>query len=369
MEQTNENKKFLSELLVLKTGLALISDEAEKIAAAEKDCEDKKQKLDSAEISNGHIRNAVSTDEKEVSEKTKGAVTKSSSAAIRNILKVLLIVGGIVLIISFPIKMINLLLELENGLAANISQEAVQAAIETDMILSLVGGIAAIIIGIVLAVKDHRRKGDVTYAIQELGSLKKSLKMRKKQLSDSELLVGGLRVDFENAKNKYDVVFAESSSVANLLYQTLVYNYNDTLRVQYWKHIDLIFDYIDAGVAENKKEALLLAIQQEQTDQIVGAVERANANMCAAIRSSVDLMRYDMANHLSTLSNQLEIQHREMVSKLDGLGRDISAVNSRMTEINNQSAMTNTLLAKNNQTTKKLADDMAYIVNYAKKQF
>lgn len=359
---TTENQKLLSDLLVLKTGLSLMSEEADKIAKAEKDYEEKSREYSAIENEVQMFSSGISKTKKETDERRKRLINDIVLNIVKKVVSLLLLIGGWALVILGAVK-----------IAQNISFLSGSASITDDEgklgVALVVLGAASILIWLFTIPKRMKNKSIISYSSKEYKASKDKQIRNKQSLQSAQSNFYRLSQELSVVKSNYEDVYQKSTGIASIIYKTLYTNYNDVLRVQYWKFIDLIFDYIDSGIAENKKEALLLAIQQEQTNQITNAIEKANANICFAIYHSTNELRNDINANFSVLSKQMAAQHKEMLSSLTATNDNLKAINERMAEFGQELTLSNSLLEKSNQNSMKLVSDMEYVTHYVRKHY
>ena len=342
-----ENKQLISELLLLKTGLSILSDEADKIIEAEKTYQEKSETLsytkDSIESKKRWYKERKAVADKQGREL---AAYKAKEASKRS-MGTLAILGAVVLFI--------------------VGAKLMTSSVSTGL-LCILSAIGCLIFGSSIRNPGQfkRVKGpDVRAKVD----FERTEKHDREEIRKLEAEYPVVLDEYEAAKANYEKVYGETYPVALVLYETLYQNFNDTLRVRDWQYLDLVIHYLDSERADTKKEALLLVDRQVQNNEIVAAINQASAEICNTIRTVGDLIRFDMQRHFTALSTQLASQHQKMMTQLDGMAASNRAVADKLGAIATNQAMQTALLGKINVTSQKLAEDASFISRYSRKYY
>lgn len=353
---TEENKNFLSQLLVLKTGIAMIAVEAEKIQSLENEISEKNKKLEAANSSIDTVSTNLNNLSKKVSEEKQAITTYAIQKRLRKLISLFFILGSLFLAFVAPI------LEFLSFKDYNTLKPEELVQFLKDWLVKLIIAVIFFIIWIIIKIRNKRNplRQPSTYYTK---SYKQNKKTHETQMLEMVSTKDNLTQEIASAKERFTSVCETSIPLIQIIYETLYKNYNDVLRVRDWEYIDLIFHYIDSERADNKKEALLLVDKQKQTEEIVHAVNNATAEICRSIRYATDLIQFNMDNHFKNLSTQLAVQHSQMMGAMSQTAASISSLSSKLSDISSQSAMQTALLKKNNESSQKLVQSMNNVMN------
>ena len=161
--------------------------------------------------------------------------------------------------------------------------------------------------------------------------------------------------------------------------QALIDQLGHFLTEEDWKNVDLLIFYISTGRADSLKEALLLVDQQQQTNQIVGALNAA----AQYISNTIDENSYKLAvlidSGFNKLCNQLkENQHHtirafsQIKESVQGIGEKVNyelkaignTIESQGEAILDAERLNAALLRQANQSSEDLMYELRYNQRY-----
>ncbi len=139
-----------------------------------------------------------------------------------------------------------------------------------------------------------------------------------------------------------------------------------------WQNLDLIIYYFETGRADSRKEALQLVDKEIQTKTIVQALGYATKEICENIRDGLNQVRSDMIQCFGlmgrliseTAVNMAKFQHslhQEQMGAIRAAEAYNEATYARMTELVSSVNLQNALQAKANESSERLASDVAYM--------
>lgn len=392
-----EKKEILSKLYCIKSGLSAISIEKDKVCNEEK----KLNKLRLEIEKNDELITKLNTDiEKEQAEISSLGYARFSQYKKPNIFGCVneALIGLAMAVVGAPILVIVGSLLIGIILAFSGANTDVAFAFMKDWKIFLYAIIICALITIpVYTYIEYRGKvknyewqvRNVEYAKQTNNERSTEHQRNKTQF---ELQRQETSVMLEKNSKSYKenlVVYADVKNVcvptANTLYDALVMEYNSLLDSRDWKHLDLIIFYYETGRADTLKEALQQVDRQVQTDTIVKEIKNASKNICATLKNSISNLQASMERGFANLSNQLDIQHKETMGKLDsidkgiqGLRSDIKDLNksikdgnaimneisNNMSKISEATYLQNALLEKISVDSMSLVSDANYMIDY-----
>ncbi len=162
----------------------------------------------------------------------------------------------------------------------------------------------------------------------------------------------------DNRSEYYSKKIAPYKVVGDAVYVALVAEYSSLLDPRDWKWIDLIIYYFETGRADNIRDALLLADKERQTQQIIASIKEASQNICTTINDGFMMIKNTMIRCFDNLTNTIN----SGFNKLNGtIQQGIATNNSLMLANLNATRLQNSLIAKSNQTSEQLMEDVHYI--------
>lgn len=188
------------------------------------------------------------------------------------------------------------------------------------MILGALIGVVAAIALFAFGIISIRGKAE-SKEVATIGNLLSYLPTAQREMADADKHLA------ETAQSAKDVTFRVYSALEN--------EFSALLDPRDWQYLDLVIFYFETGRAENMKEALQLVEREVQTQRIVSAVEMASERICGTITRAAVVI----SSQLRTLSAQL-------------------------THVVEQQQIQNALLAKANATSEQLVSDVSYIKYY-----
>ena len=166
-----------------------------------------------------------------------------------------------------------------------------------------------------------------------------------------------------------------SLSLVKTVYDALIAEYSSLLDPRDWKNIDFIIFYYETGRVDTIKEALIHVDKQRQTDTIAKAIKQASVEISSTINTSMATLRSDLNSCFGALSTQLDksmqIQLQALQQSNSAIGALSSSVGelggqlqSALTNLGNEQALTNALLDKVATSSDTLVDDLNYVMGY-----
>lgn len=140
----------------------------------------------------------------------------------------------------------------------------------------------------------------------------------------------------QRISQELDVSLRQVKTTYEKLYSVLEKEYSALLDPRDWKYVDLVIFYFETGRAETMKEALQLVEREVQTQRIVGAIEMASERVCRTITTAAVV-----------ISTQLNV------------------ISAQLGTVVRQQEIQNALLAKANTTSEQLMSDAQFIKRYA----
>ena len=144
-----------------------------------------------------------------------------------------------------------------------------------------------------------------------------------------------------------------------------------------WKYVDLVIFNYETGRAFTRQEALQLVDRETQTDRIVASVDRAAeyigdcikaaAIMVTSAISNVSQQLGEMNRSMQGLASGMESVNTRIGALADVQARQLEAANAQNAQIAalvSEISLNNALLAKSNQTSQRLMEDVEYIRYY-----
>ncbi len=351
---SEQNKEFIAKLYSLKAGLSMISLEADKIKSAEAEIADAKnheQKteydLNSANQSLQYVKKQAESDRRHRDDLKKKRITKN-------------IVGGVLLaisaftMISMPVVMMitNILLDVMGN--KNIFAGA--GPMIAMVFLSMATAIPALLLIKFFKPKEERywekEYEEKTVVVNEC--------VLKCKQAENDLAL--TRAAVQAITVKCNSVVLESTDTAMAVYNSLLETYNDTLDINNWSGIDyIIYAYI-TGRADNLSDALRFLDEERRYEGIVAAIDRASAQIATTINQAFADLSYHITKNFESLENTIKKNTSTIVSSINSLSSDVRGVSSSVESLGNGIAMQSALQKKSNENTKRLAEDMDYIV-------
>ena len=152
---------------------------------------------------------------------------------------------------------------------------------------------------------------------------------------------------FLQCMNECSIIKAESNNYiipifekCRVLLEALKEEYGNLLDPRDWENLDFIIFYYETNRVDTIREALLLADNERRADRIVQAVNHAGKAICSNINAGFKSLQQSMDRSFAALSNK------------------IGALSSETRNLVDAAQMNNALLAKSNESSRQLADDL-----------
>ncbi len=165
--------------------------------------------------------------------------------------------------------------------------------------------------------------------------LEEDIKMAKKSLAD--------------INNQLDILINKSKTLVAVMDE----NYSSILSRSDWGSIDFILHYLLTGRADTLKEALQQLDRQTQTDQIVGAIQSAEAAISSHIMSAYSNLGHVISQSFSRIDDRLKY----VAVNMNSVGEHISEKIDMQIRAQEMNAA---LLEKSNTTNETLLHDLRY---------
>lgn len=105
--------------------------------------------------------------------------------------------------------------------------------------------------------------------------------------------------------------------------QSLDMTFGQLIDERDWKNLDLIIFYFETGRAITIREALLLADQQRQTNQIVNAINEASRSICLTINTSLNNLGDRIDKSITYLNDSITTLENQKFAKLSSINKSI----------------------------------------------
>ncbi len=128
----------------------------------------------------------------------------------------------------------------------------------------------------------------------------------------------------------YNKVVPQSTERAKAIRNSLLEVTNGIIVEEDWANVDLLIFYLKTGRANSLQDALLLVDKQLQTEQITNAISKASEYVSNTIQENTTKMAQFLAASLSSLSNQIQRNHRELIGELNYTRQSIKGAISDM---------------------------------------
>ncbi len=161
-----------------------------------------------------------------------------------------------------------------------------------------------------------------------------------------------------NRSEYYSQNIVPYKTVGDAVYSALVTEYSSMLDPRDWKWIDLIIYYFETGRADNIRDALLLVDKERQTQQIIASIKEASQNICTTLQDGFMMMQKTMVKCFNSLIHAIESGFSSLNSTMQ---KGFAMNNSLLAANLNATRLQNSLLAKSNETSQQLMEDVHYI--------
>ena len=219
--------------------------------------------------------------------------------------------------------------------------------------------------------KQHQAKQITT----QIENFNKGLAIQKQKQEALQNTIATLSEKFNQQLEIYNTQKDISLSLVKTVYDALIAEYSSLLDPRDWKNIDFIIFYYETGRVDTIKEALIHVDKQRQTDTIAKAIKQASVEISSTINTSMATLRSDLNSCFGALSTQLDksmqIQLQALQQSNSAIGALSSSVGelggqlqSALTNLGNEQALTNALLDKVATSSDTLVDDLNYVMGY-----
>lgn len=147
-------------------------------------------------------------------------------------------------------------------------------------------------------------------------------------------------------------------TVGDAVYSALVTEYSSMLDPRDWKWLDLIIYYFETRRADNIRDALLLVDKERQTQQIIASIKEASQNICTTLQDGFMMMQKTMVKCFNSLVHTIESGFSNLNNTMQ---KGFATSNSLLAANLNATRLQNSLLAKSNETSEQLMEDVHYI--------
>ena len=169
-----------------------------------------------------------------------------------------------------------------------------------------------------------------------------------------------------------------------IIYKMLRRQFSMLLDDRDWKHVDLIIFNYETGRAFTRQEALQQVDREVQTERIIANIQEAAKYIGNSVKTAAVMVTGAIATvsqQLRGMSQQLGEMNRSMQGLASGMesvntrigaladvqARQLEAANAQNAQIAalvSETSLNNALLAKSNQTSQRLMEDVEYIRYY-----
>lgn len=241
-------------------------------------------------------------------------------------------------------------------------------------------GIAAVIVTIIYIVKylryrirpiirvsaKYKAKKELPSKAFELQKAEKLLNEARKKLEINKELLKKAERKLPERRNLADADYlhekekATEHAVAGLaVIDALDDTFGDMIDIRDWENTDILIYALETRRAENMKEALSVVDGERRTERIVEAVNTAGQEICKSINTGLRRLQGEMTRCFGVLGQLVALQGDRISEQLQGLGAGIAANNSYIAQLTSQQSMTNALMAKANENSAAIAEEVA----------
>ena len=221
-------------------------------------------------------------------------------------------------------------------------------------------------------IEERQTQSDPEYKI---AVAEKKLKQAEVEIKNAELVARVSREKIERLKiakiqiQKDREVEREKleyiSKMIENLEEALYDRYNNKVNKSDWKNIDLLLYYLKTNRADTLKEALQLMDKQRQTDEIVKAIGEATQSIQDTIHTTMREMSEALIQSFSVISNQLSQISKNQNTIIAATGRLTDSIGTLTSKVSDgfssqvsATELSNALLEKANESSKRLCDEL-----------
>lgn len=171
-------------------------------------------------------------------------------------------------------------------------------------------------------------------------------------------------VAVKNAQNKLNTQSATAKThitAGSALITVLNNTFSDIVDYRDWGNIDYIIYTLETRRADTMKEALQLTDQEKRANRIIEAVRQASAEICRTLDLSIGRLQNDMRMCFNVLNDRMTQQANTILSSVGNLKSDVKTQSSYLTSLTSELNLNNSLRAKANVSSERLANDVEYI--------
>ncbi|MBR2645937.1 MAG: hypothetical protein IKD47_00040 [Clostridia bacterium] len=201
------------------------------------------------------------------------------------------------------------------------------------LLVTTVGTLVTFILGIMIL------KGDFFFEIRDkwmvqnsINDLKKKIDVLREDNRCKEKALEKIKIKSQLEIQKIDKKTQEYYQEAQSLYNVLKKEFSDFLQIVDWGNIDLLIYYFMTGRADDMKEALQQVDRQRQTEQIETAINNASIQICGTIQKAFSQLQASIAQSFSLLSEQLDLMHQQQMGQLSVLSGRIKELSLEINE-------------------------------------
>ncbi len=186
----------------------------------------------------------------------------------------------------------------------------------------------------------------------------------KKYLEECTSIESEYAVALKDAQNKLSIEEANAKThitAGSALITVLNNTFSDIVDYRDWGNIDYIIYTLETRRADTMKEALQLTDQEKRADRIVEAVRQASVEICRTLDLSIGRLQNDMRLCFNVLNDRMTAQANTILNSVGTLKADFKTQSSYLTNLTSELNLNNSLRAKANISSERLADDVEYI--------
>lgn len=147
-----------------------------------------------------------------------------------------------------------------------------------------------------------------------LDTVKQDKQNHQSQLEALKTQLPVLQDKLNSAKQAYALTEEVVLPVSNAIYEAMLNKYGEFLDEREWGIVDLLIYYFETGRADTLKEALLHADQQRALQKIVEAVLMANENIC----QTMDRSLRNLGDRLTCSISMLQVEIINQADRIVG---------------------------------------------------
>ena len=342
---TDANKEFVIGLYGLKTCLSMLSDEADRLRAAESKESGMRESIELKQYRKNDLQRRY--DDLSAKKKLLDAKAAMDKAAmIRNI-----IIGAVLSVVSLlsilPFTLILALVMSFGNLAIALAGFFIGFGIIFAML----------IVGINL-LKKGLSKGARKLVLNELMSLDKQLNERKAELDALSAELAKEEAEYDQYYTEFKAICKDCAEKSKALYDATYANYNDTLDNRDWGNVDYLIYVYETNRADTLPKALEILGAELRHQDILSAIDNASKEVQRTLTDSIGMLGAQIGAHMEALGSRIE---KSNASTVHAIREASAAASAQAYALRTGVTEQNALLRKSNVNSSVLAKDVNYL--------